>query len=174
MKNKEFTIHQGKQSQMDKLMDARQRMIDQVKKKNHRLEEVLEHNGVTYINDSSATTISSAKDSIRCITDPIVWIVEATDFERDFILLNKIAKYKVKAIVAYGIDTDDIKRDLSKSVDTFLTTKKLTEAIELAIETASQDDAVLFSPSCPAKGDYSNYSERGEGFKSILKEILNQ
>jgi len=171
MKNKEFTIHQGKQSLVDKLMDARQKMIDQVKNKSHRLEEVHTLNGVTYLNDSSATSIMHAKDSIRCLKDPIIWVLEGTDFDRDFILLNKIAKYKLKAIIAHGSDTNDVKRDLSGAVEHFVQTETLANALFEAKKISSNGDVVLYSPSCPVKGHFANYAERGMAFKKIVKQL---
>lgn len=156
---------------VDKLMDARQKMIDQVKTKSHRLEEIHSIDAVMYINDSSATSIMLAKDSIRCIKDPIVWVLEGTDFDRDFILLNKIAKYKLKAIVAFGSDTNDAKRDLSSSVDHFVQTGDLESALEQARVLSQSGDVVLYSPSCPVKGPYANYAERGEAFKKAVKNL---
>jgi len=171
MENKAFTIHRGKQSLADKLLDAREKLINELKSTEHRLEEVEEIDGVLFINDSKATNLITTKDSIRCLKRPVVWIVNSTPHDRDFMLLNKMVEYKVKSIVIMGDSAEDIKRELKPLVDVIIQTQSLKEAIEEANGLASKGDVVLFSPSCPPPADYNNFVEMGNAFKQEITKL---
>lgn len=163
--NKAFTIHKGKKSQVEDVVTARQKMIEEIKFNHHRLEEVGEFGSVSYINDSSATSILATKDSLRCMNDPVIWVMCSTTYDRDFILLTKIVSFKVKAIVVCGQDAGDIRSELSALVKDFVVTDDLEDALVEAKGLAEVGDVVLFSPSTPASGQWANYVERGEDFK---------
>lgn len=171
MENKVFTIHRGKQSLSDKLLDAREKLIKELKSTEHRLEEVNEVNGVLYINDSKATNLITTKDSIRCLKRPVVWIVNSTPHDRDFMLLNKMVEYKVKSIVIMGDSADDIKKELKPLVDVIVQTNSLEEALQEANGLASKGDCILFSPSCPPPPEYNNYVELGIAFKQEVGKL---
>jgi UDP-N-acetylmuramoylalanine--D-glutamate ligase len=168
--SKVFTIHTGKKSQVEDLVHARKKMVDEIKFSQHRLEEVEEIDGVQYINDSSATSIMASKDSLRCMADPVIWIVCATPYDRDFILLSKIVSYKVKSIVVCGLEASDVRNELSGLVDTFVITENMEDAVIEAKGLANEGDVVLFSPSCSAHAPYNDYVERGDDFKSKVNE----
>ncbi|NNC82821.1 MAG: hypothetical protein HKN79_04525 [Flavobacteriales bacterium] len=170
-----FTIHKGKKSQVENFMHARARMLDELKSAQHRLEEVEEIDSVMFVNDSSATSVMATLDSIRCISDPLVWILCATPYDRDFILLSKIVRHKVKAIIVCGFEAQDIKSTLSSGVDNFIVVEDLEEAVLEAKGIAQVGDVVLFSPSAPVGRSYNDINERGEDFKekvSLLRGRL--
>lgn len=172
---KSFTIHKGKKSQVENFIHARSKMLDELRSAQHRLEEVEEIDSVVYVNDSSATSVMSTLDSIRCISDPIIWILNATRYDRDFILLSKIVRHKVKAIIVLGVEAQDVKSALSGGVDKFIVTENLDEAVLEAKGLAKQGDVVLFSPSAPAGRFYEDVNERGLDFKkkvSLLRARL--
>jgi UDP-N-acetylmuramoylalanine--D-glutamate ligase len=160
-----FTIHKGKKSQVENFMHARSRMLEELRAAQHRLEEVDEIDSVLYINDSSATSVMSTLDSIRCISDPIIWILNATQYDRDFILLSKIVRHKVRAIIVCGLEAQDIRSALGAGVDEFLVAENLEEAVLEAKGLAKTGDVVLFSPSAPANRFYPDVNTRGNDFK---------
>jgi UDP-N-acetylmuramoylalanine--D-glutamate ligase len=166
--NRSFTIHKGKKSQVEHFMHARKRMLEELNEAQHRLEEVDELDSVTYINDSSATGIMATLDSLRCITDPVVWICQATPYDRDFILLSRIVKHKVRAIVVVGQEASDVRSSLGAVAGRFEACKDLESAVEQAREWAEVGDAVLFSPSCPAGRFFEDVAHRGERFKDVV------
>lgn len=168
--SKVFTIHRGKKSQIEDLVDAREKMVKEIKFNQHRLEELGEIQGVNYVNDSSATSIMATKDSLRCMTDPVVWILSSTPYDRDFILLSKIVSYKVKAIIVCGLEASDVRSELAGLVDSFVITENMEDAVVEAKGLADEGDVVLFSPSSPAQSPYDDYVQRGEDFKQKVQE----
>ena len=170
-----FTIHKGKKSQVENFMHARSRMLEELRSAQHRLEEVDEIDSVLYVNDSSATSVMSTLDSIRCISDPIIWILCATQYDRDFILLSKIVRHKVKAIIVHGLEAQDIRSALGGGVDIFTVAEDMDEAVLEAKGIADTGDVVLFSPSSPAGRFYPDVNARGNDFKekvSLLRGRL--
>jgi len=171
---KTFTIHKGKKSQVDDFIHARRRMLEELNQVQHRLEEVDEIRSVTYVNDSSATSVLGTIDSMRCIPDPVVWICCSTPYDRDFILMSSIVRHKVKAIIMCGKEAHDVRSVLEGSVDDFVITENLKKSVEAASALAIAGDVVLFSPSCAPGRFYKDVAERGEDFRAIVAQLRNQ
>jgi UDP-N-acetylmuramoylalanine--D-glutamate ligase len=171
---KSFTIHKGKKSQVDDFIHARKRMLEELNQVQHRLEAVDEIGSVTYVNDSSATSVMSTVDSMRCIPDPVVWICCATPYDRDFILMSSIVRHKVKAIVMCGKEASDVRSVLEGAVEKFKITEDLKSAVTAASEIAVAGDVVLFSPSCAPGRFYKDVAERGEDFRTLVSELRNK
>lgn len=168
---KQFTIHKGKKSQVANFMHARSKMLDDLRSSQHRLEEVDELESVVYVNDSSATSVMATLDSLRCIDDPIIWILNATPYERDFILLNRIVRHKVKAIIVCGLEAQDVRNSLSGGVNKFEIAEDLENALLTAKGIASTGDVVLYSPTAPAGRFYKDVSERGSAFRELTGQL---
>lgn len=167
-----FTIHKSKKSLVDKLMTARKSLINNIGEMDHRLERVGEVNGVSFLNDSKATTILDTRDSLKCVNKPIIWIVCSTPFERDYSLIEKYVRYKIKSIVVFGTGGDDLKFRFEDEVENFSRVGSLYEAVAKAQGNAIDGDTVLFSPSCASFDLFDNYVERGNAFKKVVKQLL--
>lgn len=152
-------------------MTARQSLVKNLDSMDHRLETVQEIDGVTFINDSKATGILDTRDSLKCINQPIVWIACSTPHERDYSLIEKYVKYKIKSIVVFGTGGDDIKNMFEEKVEHFLKVNNMYEAVAQARKLSQSGDAVLFSPSCASFGVFSNYVERGNAFKKVVNQL---
>lgn len=166
-----FTIHKSKKSLVDKLMTARQSLVKSLDSMDHRLETVQEIDGVTFINDSKSTGILDTRDSLKCINQPIIWIACSTPHERDYSLIDKYVKYKIKSIVVFGTGGDDIKNMFEEKVDNFMRVNNMYEAVSQAGKLAASGDAVLFSPSCASFDLFANYVERGNAFKKVVNQL---
>lgn len=170
---KTFTIHKGKKSQVDDFIHARKRMLEELNQVQHRLEEVDEIHSVVYVNDSSATSVMATVDSLRCIPDPVVWICQATPYDRDFILMSNIVRHKVKAIVMCGKEAQDVKSALEGAVDSITSCENLASAVKVASEVALAGDVVLFSPTCAPGNQFTDVAERGDLFRTLVAELRN-
>ncbi len=166
-----FTIHKSKKSLVDKMLTARQSLIASISTLDHRLEQVTEINGVSFINDSRATGILDTRDSMKCINKPIIWIACSTSHDRDYSLIEKYVKYKIKSIVVFGNDGDDNVQQFSDMVENFVRLPNMFEAVVQAQKFAGSGDVILFSPSCASSGMFTNYAERGNVFKKIVSQL---
>lgn len=167
-----FTIHKSKKSLVDKMMTARKSLIDSLDTMDHRLEKVEEVNGVSFLNDSKATTILDTRDSLKCVTKPIIWIVCSTPFDRDYSLIEKYVRYKIKSIVVFGTGGDDIQFHFEDKVEQFSRVSNMYEAVARAQKKAVSGDTVLFSPSCASLDLFDNYVERGNAFKKVVRQLI--
>ncbi len=167
-----FTIHKSKKSLVDKLMTARKSLVKNLDTMDHRMETAGEVDEVTYINDSKATGILDTRDSLKCINQPIIWIACSTPHDRDYSLIDKYVKYKIKSIVVFGSGGDDIKNSFEDKVDDFVRAANLYEAVAQAKRWASSGDVVLFSPSCASFDLFANYVERGNAFKKVVSQLV--
>jgi UDP-N-acetylmuramoylalanine--D-glutamate ligase len=168
---KSFSIHKSKKSLVDKLLTARESLVKTLEETSHRLEIVRIINEVEYINDSKSTDLLSTRDSLKCIQKPVIWIASTPPHDRDYALIEKYVKYKIKGIVAFSSESEDIRRKLSDMVENFDSAPNLKDAITKAINLAKKGDAILFSPSCASFDMYDNYIERGNAFKRIINSL---
>ena len=137
----------------------------------HRLEPVLSIKDVLYINDSKATNVDSAWYALECQKRPVVWIVGGTDKGNDYSVLNDLVKEKVKAIVCLGVDNAKIHAAFEGMVGTIVDALSAKEAVEKSAALAKAGDVVLLSPCCASFDLFKNYEDRGEQFKSAVRNL---
>jgi UDP-N-acetylmuramoylalanine--D-glutamate ligase len=133
----------------------------------HRLERVRELEGVTYYNDSKATTVASMEVAIRSFTAPVVLLAGGRDKNADFGALTDTVKGRVKHLVLFGEARDKIHEslgDLAPSVRC----RTLEEAILAARQVAAPGEIVLLSPGCASYDAFHNFEERGAAFKKAV------
>ncbi len=146
----------------------------------HRQEFVRELNGITYINNSKATTVEAVEMSIKSYHQPIVLIMGGKDKGNDYSTIYDLVKKKVKAIVATGYSAGTIQEHFSdlvpvERVDTIGTAIpnriSMERAVAAATSLASNGEVVLLSPACTSFDWFTDYEERGRIFKQIVTEL---
>ncbi|MGS0748085.1 UDP-N-acetylmuramoyl-L-alanine--D-glutamate ligase [Halpernia sp. GG3] len=136
----------------------------------HRLENVAEIDGVTFINDSKATNVNAAYYALESMTKPTVWILGGTDKGNDYTEVEDLVKRKVKAIVCLGIDNHKIIDFFKDKKELIYSTSSMEEALKVSRSLAEYGDAVLLSPCCASFDLFKNYEDRGNQFKQeVLK-----
>ncbi|MFA4834302.1 MAG: UDP-N-acetylmuramoyl-L-alanine--D-glutamate ligase [Patescibacteria group bacterium] len=140
----------------------------------HRLEFVKKANGVSFYNDSFATTPENTIAALNSFSSPIILLAGGADKGSSFRELAKVIKKKVKLVILFpGKATSRLRGDLIMAG--FLRNKikpagSMGEAIKIALEKAESGDIVLLSPACASFGLFKNYKERGEQFKNKIKK----
>ncbi len=139
----------------------------------HRLEFVREVNGVTWYNDSIATTPDRARAALVSFDEPLVILLggrdkdlqweafasEVVDRARVVILFGE-ARQKLEAVFHPLLgDLDEPKLLLAEHFDA---------AFKLAAEIARKGDVVLLSPGCTSYDEFPNFEERGARFKEMV------
>jgi UDP-N-acetylmuramoylalanine--D-glutamate ligase len=137
----------------------------------HRLEFVSSVHGISFINDSKATNVNSAWYALEHYDNPIIWIAGGLDKGNDYSILKKLVKDKVKAIVCLGSDNDPIHDAFGDIVETIYDTNNAKEAVNTAYNIANKGDVVLLSPACASMDLFEDYEDRGNQFKSAVKEL---
>lgn len=136
----------------------------------HRLEPVLEKDGVLWINDSKATNVDSVFYALESMTRPVVWIAGGTDKGNDYTPLKAFAREKVHTLVCMGLDNAKLVREFTGVIPEIVSTDSLDAALTACKKAARPGDAVLLSPACASFDLFKNYENRGELFKEWVRE----
>ena len=137
----------------------------------HRLEHVLKIQNRTYINDSKATNVNATFYALESMEGQTVWIVGGVDKGNDYSALLPLVREKVKAIVCLGVDNEKIIDAFSPVVDLMVETQSMTAAVKMAHKLAGKKEYVLLSPACASFDLFDNYEDRGNQFKTAIREL---
>lgn len=146
----------------------------------HRVQEVAQHQGITFIDDSKATNPHAADSAMRGF-DSFVWIAggqtKGTNFDE---LINK-HKDKIRGVVLLGIDRMEIHEALTRLAPEIPvvmisddTPDVMTEVVAQAVSLAAEGDVVLLSPGCASLDMWPSYSARGMDFVQAVDALMKQ
>ena len=131
----------------------------------HRLEEVAEHDGVLYVNDSKATNVASTKTALASFDDrPVHLIAGGRGPGQDFGELAGPAHLHCAAVYLIGEEGQAIGEALG--MGTWCET--LERAVEQARRAARPGDVVLLSPACKSFDQFADFEARGRRFKELV------
>lgn len=143
----------------------------------HRLETVAVKNGVTYINDSIATSPNRTLAGLRAMRKKPVIILGGYDKGIPFDELGEAVCRLAKAAVFTG-DTAGKIYNAVLSCELFPSSGLVCEtvpdfegAVKKASEIAAPGDTVLFSPACASFDAFENFSVRGDFYKELVSEL---
>jgi len=136
----------------------------------HRHEIFLKKQGVTFINDSKATSLQSSKHALAGCKN-IYWIVGGLPKEKDKINLNNVKNNIIKSYII-GKNTSFFKRQLKNKVK-FTIKKNLKNAVISILKDIRLSNkinkTILLSPGAASFDQYKNFVSRGNEFKKLSK-----
>jgi UDP-N-acetylmuramoylalanine--D-glutamate ligase len=136
----------------------------------HRLELVKKIDGVSYINDSKATTVESLFYALQSFKQPVILIAGGKDKGSDFSKLNAVIKKHVKHIILIGVAAEKMK-ETWQEIKPVSIAENLRDAVCQARKIASGDEVVLLSPACASFDMFNDYEDRGRQFKQIVNQL---
>jgi UDP-N-acetylmuramoylalanine--D-glutamate ligase len=138
----------------------------------HRLEPAGVVGGVTFINDSQATTPESAVVALEAFPEHVVLIAGGRPKVHDFAKLGSAMAKSGADLVVIGEAADEIAAAArAAAVKSIVRAGDLREAVERAFRRARPGDVVLLSPACASFDMFANMAERGRAFKGIAAEL---
>ncbi len=143
----------------------------------HRIEFVRTLDGVSYYNDSIASSPTRTIAGLRSFSEPIVLIAGGYDKKISYApLAPEIIKNGVKILLLCGDTADAIENELRncEGYEGQITIERLPDVpscVRRARETAKAGDVVLFSPASASFDMYTDFEERGRHFKSLVEEL---
>ena len=138
----------------------------------HRIEYVDKIKDVAFYNDSKATNIDSTLVATKSFKNKINLILGGSDKGYDFEDLFKNLPKNVKNIAVFGETKQKIAFFANKyNFKNLYICHSLRAATIFCFEKSKPNYIVLLSPACASFDQFSNYEERGNVFKNIVKEI---
>jgi UDP-N-acetylmuramoylalanine--D-glutamate ligase len=136
----------------------------------HRQEICGTINGITFVNDSKATTIGAVKVALETFTEPLIWIAGGKDKGNDYKELFPLVKNHVKALICLGIDNEKIIQSFSGKIPVIKQTQEVNEVVKWCLELGKTGDVALLSPACASFDLFDSYEHRGDQFKLAVKK----
>lgn len=136
----------------------------------HRLEPVLERDGVLWVNDSKATNGESAVVGLQAFAGrPIVWIGGGhPDAEPPAALIDAVVD-RARAAVLNGASAHVVDAALAqRGYAARFRVATLAEAVSAAREAARPGDVVLLSPGYKSFDQFRDFEERGDVFRELV------
>ncbi len=141
----------------------------------HRLEQVAEHNGVLYINDSKGTNPDSTIKALESFNEPIILIAGGRAKGGDYSTVARLMAAKIKALVLLGEAKGMIKAAvMDQGFKNIYEVDDLVDAVNKASELATAGDVVLLSPACASWDQFPSYEHRGDLFCRQVNKIIEQ
>lgn len=137
----------------------------------HRLEKVATVGGVHYINDSKATNVDACWYALESMTTPTILILGGKDKGNDYESIKDLVKQKCTALVFLGADNTKLHNSFDSIGLPIYDTHSMKECIEACTRIARPGDTVLLSPCCASFDLFKNMEDRGEQFKTLVRNL---
>jgi len=142
----------------------------------HRLEKVRSLKGVSFYNDSFATTPETTMAALKSFKQPVVLIAGGSEKGSDYTQLGKtIAVSSVKILILIGQMAERIKQAALASgfqgKIILRPSQQMSKIVKLAWQEAKKGDVVLLSPGCASYDMFLDYKDRGFQFKKYVKAL---
>lgn len=134
----------------------------------HRLEKIIEKDGITFYNDSKATNPEAAIVAIDSFNNTnVALIAGGRDKNTDLTEFCKSVNAHIKTVVLIGEATERFEQNLrANGFDNIIKEKTMESAIDKCIEL--KPDVVLLSPACASFDMFNSYEHRGEVFRKYV------
>jgi len=145
----------------------------------HRIQNIAEIDGVTYVDDSKATNAHAAAASLQAFPPgTVVWIAGGLAKGATFDDLVKENRGALKAAVVIGVDQAPIMEALGRhaaDLPVLAINPEETEIMQSAVAAAQQfaepGDTVLLAPAGASMDQFRSYAHRGEAFAEAVNAL---
>jgi len=134
----------------------------------HRMEQVAEIRGVTYVNDSKATNAAAAVAAIESFDGGVHAILGGSRKGVGFGDLAGAVARRCAGCYLIGEAAADLEATLRPTGVPLEMCGDLSRAVARAAERAEPGGVVLLAPACASFDQYRDYEERGEHFRSLV------
>jgi len=129
--------------------------------------------GISYVNDSKATNIESAKRAIESFDGRLVPILGGKYKGGDFRDLRPALQGRCTAVVAIG-EARPAVRAAFEDVLAVIEAGSMGEAVRAAVGAAPPGGTVLLAPACASFDMFRDYAERGRVFKQEVARLAEE
>lgn len=137
----------------------------------HRLEFVVEKNGVKFYNDSKSETMDELRTSLEAFKDPVILIAGGKEIEG--VVYDKyfnVMKDKARIMVLVGEVKENMNRVLGEATQTFLV-GSFDESVLLAYQKSRTGDTILMCPGNDSSDVFRDFEEKGNYYKKLIFQL---
>jgi len=135
----------------------------------HRIEMIIEHEGVKWYDDSKSTTPHSVTAALESF-DNVILIMGGRNKGLDLSVIMPMLN-RVKHLIAIGEASKEIELAFENKVN-ISSAESMEEAVGTAHAESISGDVVLLSPGCASFDWYKSYKERGVDFVIKVNDLL--
>jgi UDP-N-acetylmuramoylalanine--D-glutamate ligase len=139
----------------------------------HRLEFVTEISGVTFYNDSKATSVDATLKALQAFGEQagkVVLILGGRGKRAPYAPLATLVREKVRQLILIGEDAETIERELGAFAG-HQQVSNMREAVTNAFRSAEPGDTVLLAPACASFDMFDGFEQRGKVFKEEVSSL---
>ena len=137
----------------------------------HRLEFLIEKNGVRFYNDSKSEDMDHLIKSVNSFKTPVILIAGGKDEEEvDYELYADDIIKSVRVLVLVGECKERMNRCFGSHGQTYIV-GSFEESILLAYQKSRTGDTIILSPGNSSKDFFRDYEERGNYFKKLVYQL---
>ena len=142
----------------------------------HRIEIVADVDGVTYVNDSIATSPERSMAALASFDEPIVLIAGGRDKHLPMEEWARAIGARAKAIVLVGEAARQIEAALKAAgAETRIEfAESFTQVVPIGCNLAQPGDIVLLSPGCTSFDEFRDFEARGVAFRAAVRDLERQ
>ncbi|MFC6149728.1 glutamate ligase domain-containing protein, partial [Mumia xiangluensis] len=140
----------------------------------HRIQQIAEIEGVTYVDDSKATNPHAALGSLRAYPS-VVWVAGGQAKGTTFDDLVERTRDRLRAVVLVGTDRAVIHEALRRHAPEVPVVEVdagkdvlMDRVVDAAAGFARAGDTVLLAPGCASLDQFTSYAERGDSFAGAV------
>ncbi|MBR6716625.1 MAG: UDP-N-acetylmuramoyl-L-alanine--D-glutamate ligase [Prevotella sp.] len=137
----------------------------------HRLEKVTRVGGVEYINDSKATNVDACWYALESMKGKTILILGGLDKGNDYNEIKDLVKEKCVGLVYLGADNTKLHQFFDGFGIPVRDTNNMKDCVKACYEMAKPGDTVLLSPCCASFDLFKNMEDRGEQFKTLVRNL---
>ncbi len=135
----------------------------------HRLEPVVERDGVLWVNDSKATNVEAARSAVTSLKRPLVVLLGGKDKGEDFTPLREALRHHARWVILYGEARGRLEAELDSELPLERVDGAFEEAVAAARAAARAGDVILLAPACSSFDMFSDYEARGRRFAELAR-----
>lgn len=136
----------------------------------HRLEFVVEKNGVKFYNDSKTETMPEFAETLKNLKPPVIVIAGGKDTEQIYEGYEDVIQDKVRLMVLVGECKENMNRTIGDATQTFLV-GSFDESILLAYQKSRTGDTIVLCPGNDGSDVFRDYEEKGNYFKKLIFQL---
>jgi len=137
----------------------------------HRLFKVNEINDISFWNDSKSTNLGSTLAACESFSKKVIWIGGGKNKGQEIKKFATALFPYLQGAFLIGETADELSKHLTERNIKTTICRNLKSAVAVAFEFAKKHTDILFSPGFASFDMFSNYSDRGNSFESLVFDL---